>query len=270
MWTAQTRRALAVAMALAWILLAWPSRAFALNPALDISQYAHTAWRIRDGFSKGAIRSIAQTPDGYLWLGTEFGMLRFDGVRAVPWQPPPDQPLPSDDIWSLLATRDGALWIGTAKGVARWKDGRLTVYGELAGRIVVRPSRRPSEHGVGKRLVRPDGTLCAIRSRDGECSGDDGGFGLRRVRACTRIARAALWLGVDKRASGDGRPARPGSFRLPGEANGIRALDEDADGALLLTTRRRNPAIRRWPSGDRTSLRGPTIRRERQPPPARS
>ena len=71
-------------MALAWMLLAWSPRAFALNPALDISQYAHTAWRIREGFSKGRITSIAQTPDGYLWLGTEFGLLHFDGVRSVP------------------------------------------------------------------------------------------------------------------------------------------------------------------------------------------
>ena len=63
----------------------------ALDPALDVSQYAHTAWKIRDGFSKGYISSIAQTPDGYLWLGTEFGLLRFDAVRAVPWQPPAGQ-----------------------------------------------------------------------------------------------------------------------------------------------------------------------------------
>ena len=59
--------------------------AFALNPSLDVSQYAHNAWTIRDGFFKGVINSIAQTPDGYLWLGTEFGLLRFDGVRAVEW-----------------------------------------------------------------------------------------------------------------------------------------------------------------------------------------
>ena len=69
---------------LASILLACPA-ALALDPALDLSQYAHTAWKIRDGFFKGAILAIAQTPDGYLWLGTEFGLLRFDGVRAVPW-----------------------------------------------------------------------------------------------------------------------------------------------------------------------------------------
>ena len=66
------------------ILLASCPCASALNPSYDINQYAHTAWTIREGFFKGAISSIAQTPDGYLWLGTEFGLPRFDGVRSVP------------------------------------------------------------------------------------------------------------------------------------------------------------------------------------------
>src|SRR5262245_8386728 len=92
---------------LAGMLLASNPGAFALNPALDVSQYAHTAWKIRDGFPKGQISSIAQTPDGYLWLGSEFGLARFDGVRRVPWQPPPDQHLPSSIILRLLAARDG-------------------------------------------------------------------------------------------------------------------------------------------------------------------
>src|SRR5882724_243389 len=96
--------------ALACVLLAVSPCALALNPALDVSQYAHTAWKIRDGFTKGVIDSIAQTPDGYLWLGTEFGLYRFDGVRAVPWQPPAGQQLPSTYIRSLLAARDGTLW----------------------------------------------------------------------------------------------------------------------------------------------------------------
>ncbi len=97
---------------LAGMLLGTCPPAFALNPALEVNQYAHTAWKIREGFSKGAIHSIAQTPDGYLWLGTEFGLLRFDGVRNVPWEPPPDHPLPSSTISRLLAARDGAFWIG--------------------------------------------------------------------------------------------------------------------------------------------------------------
>src|SRR6202023_1794142 len=97
--------------------------AFGLNPALDVSQYAHTSWKIRDGFAKGAINAIAQTADGYLWLGTEFGLYRFDGVRAVPWPPPPNDQLPRDYILRLLAARDGTLWIGSVKGLASWKDG---------------------------------------------------------------------------------------------------------------------------------------------------
>jgi len=107
-------------------LLAWCSSAFALNPELDISQYAHTSWKIRNGFSKSVITSIAQTPDWYLWLGTELGMLRFDGVRPVAWEPPPGQQLPSTNIQTLLTARDGSLWIATDGGLARWKDGRLT------------------------------------------------------------------------------------------------------------------------------------------------
>jgi hypothetical protein len=71
------------------MLLALCPGALGLNPSLDINQYAHTAWTIREGFFKGTIYSIAQTPDGYLWLGTEFGLLRFDGNRSMPWQATP-------------------------------------------------------------------------------------------------------------------------------------------------------------------------------------
>src|SRR5215831_19106369 len=117
---------------LAW-MLAWCPFAFALDPALDVSQYAHTAWRVRDGFPEGEVNSIAQTPDGYLWLGTDLGLLRFDGVKSVLWRPPADQHLPSDATFTLLGARDGTLWIGTDKGLASWKDGRLTQYSQIAG-----------------------------------------------------------------------------------------------------------------------------------------
>src|SRR5262245_37297605 len=104
------------------LAVASPIHAFALDPSLDLSQYAHRAWKIRDGFFKGEIRSIAQTTDGLLWLGTEFGLLRFDGMRATAFQPP-GRELPSDNVRHLLGGRDGTLWIGTLNGLAAWKDG---------------------------------------------------------------------------------------------------------------------------------------------------
>ena len=128
MGKAQTRATFCLAL-----LLASSAGAFALDPSLDVSQYAHTAWKIREGFTKGTIFSVAQTPDGYLWLGTEFGLLRFDGVQAIPWKPPAGEQLPSNWINALLVARDGTLWIGTEKGFASWKDGKLTEYPEVAG-----------------------------------------------------------------------------------------------------------------------------------------
>src|ERR1700739_3275561 len=89
------------------MLLTWGRAAYGLDPALDVSQYAHTAWTVRDGFSLGNIYALAQTPDGYLWLGTEFGLFRFDGFRSVPWQSPVGQHLPDKGIFNLVAARDG-------------------------------------------------------------------------------------------------------------------------------------------------------------------
>lgn len=92
-------------------LLAYSPLALALGPSLDISQYAHTAWKISEGFGKGAIKAIAQTPDSYLWLGTKFGWLPFDGVQTVSWQLRESEYLRSNPIRTLLVSRDGALWI---------------------------------------------------------------------------------------------------------------------------------------------------------------
>src|SRR5215469_11156918 len=111
MWNAmgierRCARHLALGAVLAGTLLAHSRCAFALDPTMDVTQYAHTAWRVREGFTKGPINAIAQTPDGYIWLGTDSGLVRFDGVRTVFWQPPAGQQLPSNDIWHLLASRD--------------------------------------------------------------------------------------------------------------------------------------------------------------------
>ena len=140
-------------------------RAPALDRPLDLTQYTHTAWTARDGL-KGSTRSIVQTPDGYLWVGTEFGLVRFDGVRFVPWSPPLGERLPSPNIMSLLATRDGTLWIGTLHGLASWKDGKLISHPEIGDAVFAL-----LEDHEGTVWVGASGRVCSIRGEKTECHG---------------------------------------------------------------------------------------------------
>jgi signal transduction histidine kinase/ligand-binding sensor domain-containing protein len=204
---------------------------WALDPALDASQYAHTAWKIRDGFPKGIINSIAQTPDGYLWLGTEFGLVLFDGNRPLSWQPPHGQNLPSSDIRALLSARDGTLWIGTAKGLASWKDGKLTFYHELAELIVFRLLEdRQGVIWAGAYGV-PAGRLCEVQKGSVQCYREDGGLG-PGVVSLFEDSRGNLWAGVQN-GLWRWKPGPPKFYPLPGEFNGILGLTEDVDGAIL-------------------------------------
>ncbi len=224
-----------LAITLFSILLALCAGAPALDPALDVSQYAHTAWKIRDGFAKSTILSIAQTPDGYLWLGTEFGLLRFDGVRNVPWQPPSDQHLPSSDVRSLLAARDGTLWIGTLKGLASWKDGKLTQYPELAGRFVF--ALLEDHEGTvwaGGAELPTGGRLCAIQNGSVHCDGEDGSLG-PGVLGLYEDRKGNLWVGVEN-GLWRWKPGTPEFHPMPGSSDSIRAFCEDDSGALLLAT----------------------------------
>lgn len=93
-----------------------------------IFQFQHTAWTAKEG-APGPICALAQTSDGFLWIGTPSGLYRFDGIHFELYQPPSGQHFPSDSIRSLLATPDGGLWIGFTYGdVAFLKDGRVTSY----------------------------------------------------------------------------------------------------------------------------------------------
>ena len=225
-------RALTLGLLLAGVSLSVCPCALALDPALDVSQYAHTAWKTRDGFTKGQIQAITQTLDGYLWLGTEFGLLRFDGIRAVPWEPPPRQHLPSNDIWSLAVARDGTLWIGTSKGLASWKSGKLTEFPELAGKYIgwILEDHEGTIWASG--LGLPSGRLCAIRNGGAECYGDDGSLGIAAF-GLYEDSKGNLWAGV-KEGLWRWKPGPPKFHSLAGQRNGVRAFAEDADGTLLV------------------------------------
>jgi signal transduction histidine kinase/ligand-binding sensor domain-containing protein len=151
----------------------------ALDTTKQISQYGHTAWRIEDGVFAGMPNAIAQTTDGYLWIGTQAGLMRFDGVRFVLWQPPEGSELPSSRINSLLGARDGSLWIGTSMGLASWQNGNLTNYRDATGSIMSILEDRADTIWVARaNLSDTNGPLCKVTNTGVRCYGRDDGLAL--------------------------------------------------------------------------------------------
>ena len=117
-----------VRVVVAIVLLAFAPMARALSPDRTIRQFHHTAWTAKDG-APSQISALAQTKDGFLWIGSARGLFRFDGVHFESYTPPDGVTLPSHNIYTLMATPDGGLWVSfRPSGLGFIKDGRITVF----------------------------------------------------------------------------------------------------------------------------------------------
>jgi ligand-binding sensor domain-containing protein len=88
-----------------------PHTVFALDPHRTIGQYIVTRWGSRESFPGGSINAIAQTPDGYLWIGAEYGLVRFDGISFRLLEPDNTPSLPAGHVLGLVVDSEGALWV---------------------------------------------------------------------------------------------------------------------------------------------------------------
>jgi len=95
----------------------------ALDPAKDIRQYGHRSWTVEDGLPQSSVLDIAQTPDGYLWLATRGGLVRWDGVRFKVFDRRNTEHLASSFISALAVDHEGTLWIGSDDGLFSHRDG---------------------------------------------------------------------------------------------------------------------------------------------------
>src|SRR5579862_4840969 len=100
----------------------------ALDPQLPVTEYSLRSWSRRNGYPLTGVDSLAETNDGFLWLGTEKGLFKFDGislntVRLTNGAAPID-----GWIRALRPSHKGGLWIGTASGVSRLDQSRLTTF----------------------------------------------------------------------------------------------------------------------------------------------
>lgn len=88
-----------------------PHAVFALDPHRTIDQYIVTRWGSRESFPGGPVNAIAQTPDGYLWIGAENGLVRFDGISFRLLEHDNTPSLPAGHVLGLVVDSEGVLWV---------------------------------------------------------------------------------------------------------------------------------------------------------------
>ena len=165
-------------------------------PTNNVVRYNVRTWQTDEGLPHNSVHAVAQTPDGYLWVGTREGLARFDGVRFVPVDDPSAPELKHSWITALCVSRDGSLWIASeSNGVMRLKD------------------------GIFKRFTATDGLpgnqiQCLLESRDGSLwLGGDQGLSRFQDGRFTDFSESGLLRN-----------------------NSVKALCEDAHGILRLAT----------------------------------
>lgn len=163
-----------------------------------MSQYVRDRWGTESGFPKGAVYDIAQTSDGYLWFGTEKGLVRFDGVSFQLIQDPNSQ-LANGHVLGLMGDQDGGLWVRLRRPtLLRYKNGRFeNVMGSLG-----RPTSTVTAMGRmqdGELLVwvlEGEGSAIKYRGNRFETVVTTTGLSRSPVMSVTESTPGSFWIGT--------------------------------------------------------------------------
>src|SRR5687767_7963164 len=118
---------------LVFIALSLSGQVYALDPSRQLSQFARDSWSTENGLPQNTVHSIIQTSDGYVWIATEEGLARFDGITFTVFDKRNTEQFTSNDIRALAEDNAGRLWIGTADGLLRLDKGKFTVFKTTEG-----------------------------------------------------------------------------------------------------------------------------------------
>jgi signal transduction histidine kinase/streptogramin lyase len=123
-----------------------------LDPHKGLTQYSRTVWTEEHGLPQDTIRAIAQTADGYLWLGTDEGLARFDGYEFAVFNKA-NGDLPANSVSALAVSSDGSLWIATSGGITRYRGRQFRTYTVRQGLPDNNVSALFADHGGALWLV---------------------------------------------------------------------------------------------------------------------
>lgn len=221
------RNAWSIACTLTLLLCA--AGVYAADPPALLSGYNLTSWTQKDGLTNALIWSVEQDAVGYLWLGTDAGALRFDGVRFVPWEALAPVPAPSVSVRTIATARDGAVWFGLGEpgGIVVLQGARVRRFGVADGLpegvvMSLTEDRQGAMWAAGRfGVVRFDGR---------SWHHDDAGLGnglVNTIQAEADLLLAGTIAGVFQRRQTDTAWSRLGTF-----TDTARSIASDAAGHL--------------------------------------
>jgi diguanylate cyclase (GGDEF)-like protein len=126
----------------------------AAAPIAPRGYHVFRSYGTEHGLRNLAVYNLEQDAEGFVWVGTEDGLYRYDGQRFERFGH--ESGLPHDEVSALHVSPDGALWVGTPDGLARWEGGAFRPFGPEAG--------VPREPHVWQLAGQRDGTLYALTS----------------------------------------------------------------------------------------------------------
>jgi PAS domain S-box-containing protein len=229
-WSFHVPRSLLVCVLSLWLTL---GAAHALDPNKRITQYAHTAWRIQDGFLPNTPFWIFQAKDGYLWVGGNSSALRFDGVRFTPWSAPSGL----TPVRKFISLRPGEFWIATGSGLAHLRGNVVISQYELLG---ISGMYKDSDGYVWTLSFRnPDRVLCQVTDTKIHCFGKTEGITIQIPTSFLPDGKGGFWIGGDTsllhwKMGAAPEIYRPRHLQSNVGQRGISSLVEDSDGSLLV------------------------------------
>jgi len=227
------------------LLIVVSVRAWGLDPAHSIIQYGHTSWTSQDGIALPPINAIVQASDGYLWLGTQRGLWRFDGSRFLRWTSRGEGALPDEEIRTLIRAEGEGLWIGTRTGISLLVGSRIVNFDlpERFGQASVRSLLDDAGKGIWAGVTGPGaGGLFMLRPPAQLAERVDGGFAGTGVNALFQDQETNLWVGT-----------RKGLWRLHGgkvdeipmsRGAEVYAITADIEGRLVIAANLRDRLVR--------------------------
>jgi signal transduction histidine kinase/ligand-binding sensor domain-containing protein len=191
----------------------------ALDPQRTIGQYLTTRWSARDSFPGGAINAIAQTPDGFLWIGAENGLVRFDGISFRLLEHDNTPSLPAGHVLGLAVDSEGLLWVRMESPyllryrggsfeqmypVSLERDGVTAVARGTSGDVLIAPPTGPLRYSAGKLArVVASGAAGGLPMSIAETADGAVWVGMRDTGLlCVRAGRGSLVSGLpDKKVN---------------------------------------------------------------------